>query len=287
MKRLARHKSFGGWHERYSHQSKMTNTEMTFAIYLPPQAEQGKRVPVLYFLSGLTCTDENFSTKAGAQQYAAKYGLALVIPDTSPRGQEVADDDAYDLGQGAGFYLNATQSPWAEHYRMYDYIVEELPELIETNFPVTGQASIFGHSMGGHGALQIGLKNSERYSSISAFAPIVNPSEVPWGQKAFTAYLGPDQSAWQTYDSTKLIALAENVQPILIDQGLADDFYPQQLQPQAFAEAAKKNGAAVTLNWHEGYDHSYYFIASFIEKHIAFHAEHLGLKAEAGSSDCQ
>lgn len=275
MKQLSRTKSFGGWHERYSHQSQTTKTEMTFAVYLPPQAGYQK-VPVLYFLSGLTCTDENFSTKAGAQQYAAKYGLALVIPDTSPRGKGVPDDEAYDLGQGAGFYLNATQSPWDKNYRMYDYIADELPALIEANFPVTDKCSVFGHSMGGHGALQIALKNPDRYASVSAFAPIVNPSAVPWGQKAFTAYLGEDQTAWAAYDSTKLLSQAEKAVPILIDQGLADTFYPEQLQPEIFAAAAKANGIDVTLDLHDGYDHSYYFIASFVEKHIAFHAKCLG-----------
>ncbi|MGT2949417.1 S-formylglutathione hydrolase [Streptococcus devriesei] len=276
MKQLSRTKSFGGWHERYSHQSQTTKTEMTFAVYLPPQAGYQK-VPVLYFLSGLTCTDENFSTKAGAQQYAAKYGLALVIPDTSPRGEGVPDDEAYDLGQGAGFYLNATQSPWDKNYRMYDYVVDELPALIEANFPVTDKRSVFGHSMGGHGALQIALKNPDRYASVSAFAPIVNPSAVPWGQKAFRAYLGEDQTAWAAYDSTKLLSQAEKAVPILIDQGLADTFYSEQLQPEIFAATAKANGIDVTLDLHDGYDHSYYFIASFVEKHIAFHAQHLGL----------
>lgn len=277
MKELSKSKLFGGWHKRFSHQSSSTGTEMTFAIYLPSQVEEGKKVPVLYFLSGLTCTDENFSTKAGAQQYAAKYGLALVIPDTSPRGEEVADDEAYDLGQAASFYVNATEKPWSDHYRMYDYIVDELPELIETNFPVTSQRAIFGHSMGGHGALQIGLKNFDRYQSISAFSPIVNPSQVPWGQKAFTAYLGSDQSTWKSYDSTILVAQADQVRPILIDQGLSDGFYPEQLQPETFLAAAGAKGISVQLDLHEDYDHSYYFIASFVEKHIAFHAQHLGL----------
>lgn len=277
MKQLSKNKMFGGWHERYSHQSRTTKTEMTFAIYLPPQIQEGQKVPVLYFLSGLTCTDENFSTKAGAQRYAAKYGIALVMPDTSPRGEGVADDSHYDLGQGAGFYLNATQNPWSEHYRMYDYVVEELPELIEANFPVTDKRAIFGHSMGGHGALQIGLKNPDRYTAISAFAPIVNPSQVPWGQKAFRAYLGEDKEAWKAYDSTELLSQAEHVRPILIDQGLADTFYPPQLQPEIFAKKAAEKGLPVTLDLHEGYDHSYYFIASFIEKHLIFHARHLGI----------
>lgn len=243
----------------------------------PPQVEKEEKVPVLYFLSGLTCTDENFSSKAGAQQYAAKYGMALVVPDTSPRGKGVADDESYDLGQGAGFYLNATEQPWAEHYRMYDYVVEELPELIEKNFPVTDKRSIFGHSMGGQGALQIGLKNYGQYQSISDFSPIVNPSQVPWGQKAFTAYLGADKASWASYDSTHLLSQVDKARPILIDQGLADGFYPEQLQPEAFSEAASENKIDVQLNLHEGYDHSYYFIASFVEEYIAFHAKHLGI----------
>lgn len=272
---LSRNKMFDGYHERYSHHSEANNCTMTFAVYLPPQAASGRKVPVIYVLSGLTCTDENFSTKAGAQQYAAKHGVALVMPDTSPRGENVADDAAYDLGQGAGFYLNATQQPWATHYRMYDYVVHELPTLIEARFPVNDKRAICGHSMGGHGALQIGLKNPERYASISAFAPIVNPMETPWGQKAFSAYLGEDRSQWQQYDSTFLVSQAKSTVKILIDQGLADSFYPEQLRPEKFAEAAKKNGIEVELNLHEGYDHSYFFIATRAEKHIAFHAEHL------------
>lgn len=280
VNQIARHKMFGGFHERYSHQSQSTGTEMHFAIYLPPTVEQGQRVPVLYFLSGLTCNDENFSTKAGAQRYAAEYGLALVMPDTSPRGDHVADDDAYDLGQGAGFYVDATQAPWQAHYRMYSYIVEELPKLIEANFPVTQQRSIFGHSMGGHGALMIALRNAERYAAVSAFAPIVNPSQTPWGRKAFTAYLGEDQASWQAYDSCQLVAQAETKLAILIDQGLADNFYPEQLQAETFVQAAKQQGFNVQLNLHEGYDHSYYFIISFIEKHIQFHAQALSMSGQ-------
>lgn len=278
LNKLSSNKMFGGWHERYSHQSQTTNTNMTFAIYLPPQVEEGKKVPVLYFLSGLTCTDENFSTKAGAQQYAAKYGIALVMPDTSPRGEGVADNENYDLGQGAGFYLTATKSPWKDHYNMYDYVVSELPKIIEKNFPVTKEKSIFGHSMGGHGALQIGIKNYDSYKSISAFAPIVNPSQTPWGQNAFTNYLGDDKEEWNKYDSTYLLSQADKIRPILIDQGLADNFYPAELQPEEFAKVAEDKKFDVSVNLHEGYDHSYYFIASFVEKHIEFHAENLGLK---------
>lgn len=277
MELISSNKMFGGQHKRYRHHSAVNDCEMTFAIYLPPQVETGARVPVLYFLSGLTCTDENFSTKAGAQQYAAEHGIALVMPDTSPRGDGVADADGYDLGQGAGFYVNATQAPWAANYQMYDYVVHELPKLIEENFAVSDRRAICGHSMGGHGALQIGLKNPERYCSISAFAPIVNPSDIPWGQKAFTAYLGDDRDAWAVYDSTQLVANAKNALPILIDQGLSDNFYPEQLQPEKFAQAAEDNHVDIELNLHDGYDHSYYFIASFVKSHIEFHAKYLAV----------
>ena len=274
---ISRNKMFNGHHERYTHPSASTGTDMTFAVYLPPQALKGYKVPVLYWLSGLTCNDENFSTKAGAQRFAAAWNIALVMPDTSPRGDDVSDAEGYDLGKGAGFYVNATQAPWAAHYQMYDYIVHELPALIEAHFPVTDQRSIFGHSMGGHGALQIALKNPERYAAVSAFAPIVNPSETPWGQKAFTAYLGDDQSAWAEYDSTALVQTAKSKLPILIDQGDADDFYPKELQPEKFIAAARGNGFNVQYHLRPGYDHSYYFIASFIESHIEFHADALGL----------
>ncbi|MGR3807316.1 S-formylglutathione hydrolase [Pasteurella testudinis] len=273
---ISSNKMFDGLHQRYRHFANSTQCEMTFAVYLPPQALNGAKVPLLYWLSGLTCNDENFSTKAGAQRLAAQYGFALVMPDTSPRGDNVADDDHYDLGQGAGFYLNATQQPWAEHYRMYDYIVEELPPLLAQHFPLNGQAAIFGHSMGGHGALMIALKNSERFSSVSAFAPIVNPSETPWGQKAFSAYLGDDRAAWAQYDSLQQLAHAKRKLPILIDQGDADNFYPEQLQPQKFVQSAVEHGFAIEFNLHSGYDHSYYFIASFIEPHFAFHAKYFG-----------
>ncbi|STZ75798.1 S-formylglutathione hydrolase [Bergeriella denitrificans] len=270
-------KMFNGRQARYRHFSRSTQCDMTFAVYLPPQALQGYRVPVLYWLSGLTCTDENFSQKAGAQRFAAQWGIALVMPDTSPRSDDVADAEGYDLGQGAGFYVNATETPWAAHYRMYDYIVEELPALIEAEFPVTGQRSIFGHSMGGHGALQIALKKPERYAAVSAFAPIVNPSATPWGQKAFAAYLGSDRSAWARYDSTELVQTATRTLPILIDQGDADSFYPAELQPETFVRAARARGFNVQFNMRPGYDHSYFFIASFIETHIEFHAQALGL----------
>ncbi|MCL1137834.1 S-formylglutathione hydrolase [Shewanella pneumatophori] len=276
LSHLSSNKSFGGWHKQYQHRSDVLNCNMRFAIYLPPQAETQK-VPVLYWLSGLTCTDENFMQKAGAQSIAAELGIAIVAPDTSPRGDEVANDEAYDLGQGAGFYVNATQAPWDKHFHMYDYVVNELPALIEAEFPVTDVRAISGHSMGGHGALMIALRNPERYRSVSAFSPIVNPSQVPWGQKAFSAYLGGDKTAWQQYDSCALMATsAGSVQlPALVDQGLSDDFLPEQLQPQALLNAAEASGYPLTLNQHLGYDHSYYFIASYIEAHLRFHAKWL------------
>ena len=277
LTRLSQNKMFNGLQTRYRHFSERTQCDMTFAIYLPPQALQGYKVPVLYWLSGLTCTDENFTQKAGAQRFAAQWGIALVMPDTSPRGEQVADADSYDLGQGAGFYVNATEAPWAAHYQMYDYIVEELPALIEAEFPVTDKRSIFGHSMGGHGALQIALKNPDRYAAVSAFAPIVNPSQTPWGQKAFAAYLGDDAAAWAAYDSTELVKHAAKKLPILIDQGDADSFYPNELQPETFVRAAQANGFPVQFKMRPGYDHSYFFIASFIDSHIEFHADALGL----------
>jgi S-formylglutathione hydrolase len=229
---------------------------------------------VLYWLSGLTCTDENFVQKAGAQRIAAELGMAIVCPDTSPRGGNVANDDGYDLGQGAGFYVNATQAPWSEHYQMYDYVVGELPDLVEANFPVTEQRAISGHSMGGHGALTIALKNPERYSSVSAFSPIVNPIECPWGKKALTAYLGENVGEWQAYDTCELIQKSTQHLPMLIEQGLADNFLVEQLKPENLVSAAKKAGYSVILNQHEGYDHSYFFIASFIEEHLRFHAKY-------------
>lgn len=274
MERIERHACFGGWQEVYQHTSKTLNCEMKFAIYLPPM-EEAQKYPVLYWLSGLTCNEQNFITKSGAQQFAAQHGIILVVPDTSPRGENVADDSAYDLGQGAGFYLNATQSPWKTHYNMYDYIVDELPTLIETHFPVTHQRAISGHSMGGHGALTIALRNSARYRSVSAFSPIVAPSVVPWGKKAFSAYLGDDTTQWQQYDAVALINQAESVLPMCVDVGLDDPFYQEQLKPELFAQACDTKQFPYQLSLHQGYDHSYYFVASFIGEHIAFHAKHL------------
>ncbi|SEQ90142.1 S-formylglutathione hydrolase [Amphritea atlantica] len=268
-------KSFGGWHKQYNHQSSALGVTMRFAIYLPPQAQSGEKVPVVYWLSGLTCTDENFMQKAGAQRVAAELGIAIVAPDTSPRGDNVANDEGYDLGQGAGFYVNATEAPWSEHYRMYDYIVEELPSLIEATFPVSSKRAIAGHSMGGHGALMISLRNPGRYTSVSAFSPISNPVSCPWGRKAFTAYLGSDESSWQQYDTTVLLRNNPVHLPTRVDQGLADDFLAEQLQPEKLAEAAAESGYPLQLEQHEGYDHSYYFIASFIEDQLRFHQRYL------------
>ena len=275
---LSEHKCFDGLQLRVRHPSAVNHCEMTNSLYLPPQALAGGRVPLLYWLSGLTCTDENFTQKAGAQRYAAQYGLALVMPDTSPRGEGVPDDPAYDLGQGAGFYLNATQTPWAQHYHMYDYITAELPAHLAAHYPLDDRAGIAGHSMGGHGALQIALKNPARYAAVSAFAPIVNPGDTPWGQKAFTAYLGDDKHAWRDWDSTALLATARAQHlPIRIDAGDADEFRPREIRCETFVDAARQAGYRVDYHLHPGYDHSYYTIASYIGAHIAFHAEALGL----------
>ena len=275
---LSEHKCFDGLQLRVRHSSAANHCEMTYSLYLPPQALAGGRVPLLYWLSGLTCTDENFTQKAGAQRSAAQYGLALVMPDTSPRGEGVPDDPAYDLGQGAGFYLNATQTPWAQHYHMYDYITAELPAHLAAHYPLDDRAGIAGHSMGGHGALQIALKNPARYAAVSAFAPIVNPGDTPWGQKAFTAYLGDDKHAWRDWDSTALLATARAQHlPIRIDAGDADEFRPREIRCETFVDAARQAGYRVDYHLHPGYDHSYYTIASYIGAHIAFHAEALGL----------
>ncbi|MFQ3208780.1 MAG: S-formylglutathione hydrolase [Colwellia sp.] len=275
IENISMNKSFGGWHKQYSHQSKTLNCAMRFAIYLPPQVSNGDKVPVLYWLSGLTCSDENFMQKAGALSIAAELGIAIVTPDTSPRGEEVANDDGYDLGQGAGFYVNATQAPWNRHFHMYDYVVNELPQIIEATFPVSDKRAISGHSMGGHGALTIAMLNPERYSSMSAFSPICNPVNVPWGKKAFSAYLGKDKARWLKHDATELMRQATIFVPAKVDQGGADDFLKEQLTPETLEAVAKVNGYPLALVIHEGYDHSYYFISSFIEEHLRFHATHL------------
>ncbi|AUN96420.1 S-formylglutathione hydrolase [Pseudazoarcus pumilus] len=273
LETVAANRSFGGWHKRFRHHSTTLGCDMVFAIYLPPQAEHGP-VPVLYWLSGLTCTDENFMQKAGAQRMAAELGIAIVAPDTSPRGEGVPDDPegSYDFGHGAGFYVNATHAPFDKHYRMYDYVVSELPTLVEASFPVSDARAISGHSMGGHGALVIALKNPGRYRSVSAFAPIANPTDCPWGRKAFTGYLGEDETAWREWDTCALIAEAPERLPLLVDQGEADPFLEDQLRPQRLAQACERANHPLTLRMQPGYDHSYYFIASFIDEHLRHHA---------------
>ncbi|AHK20783.1 S-formylglutathione hydrolase [Yersinia similis] len=271
---LEEHRMFGGWQQRYRHAASSLNCHMTFSIYLPPPRDDNPP-PVLYWLSGLTCNDENFTLKAGAQRVAAELGLVLVIPDTSPRGDNVPNDDSYDLGQGAGFYLNATQVPWSEHFQMYDYISQELPALVRQHFSVSERQSISGHSMGGHGALMLALRNPQQYQSVSVFAPIVNPCQVPWGRKAFTAYLGSDESQWLQYDSCHLLTHSQHQLPILVDQGDGDQFLADQLQPAKLAELARQRGWPLMLRIQPGYDHSYFTIATFIEDHLRFHAEHL------------
>lgn len=274
LNRIHQYVCFDGAVSFYSHPSAVCNCEMKFSIYLPPQAKS-EPVPVLYFLSGLTCTEENFMVKAGAQQFAARYELALVVPDTSPRHTGTPGEDTdWDLGTGAGFYIDATQAPWSRHYRMYSYVTDELPALIQENFPIRGdRQGIFGHSMGGHGALICALKNPDLYRSVSAFAPIAAPMRCPWGQKAFTHYLGVNQESWRTYDASELVLNHPFPHPILIDQGTADQFLNNQLMPEVFEQACARAGQSLTLRMQTGYDHSYYFIATFIEDHIRHHAE--------------
>lgn len=274
MEQKEQHLVFGGSQEVWEHASEVLSCPMKFAIYLPPQAKD-KKLPVLYWLSGLTCNEQNFITKAGFHRYAAEQGLIVVCPDTSPRGKDIADVDAYDLGQGAGFYVNATEKPWAPHYRMYDYLVDELPALIRKHFPASDKQSICGHSMGGHGALVLALRNPTLYTSVSAFAPIVSPSQVPWGLKALSAYLGEDQATWQQYDAVRLIENGARVRSLLVDQGLADNFYEEQLRTPLLEKACADAGIAADIRYHEGYNHSYYFISSFIAEHIAYHADKL------------
>lgn len=273
----------GGWLKRYRHFSPSLNCEMVFAIYLPPQAET-ETLPVLYWLSGLTCTDENFMQKAGAQRIAAELGVVLVCPDTSPRGTDLpGEHDSYDFGSGAGFYLNATQAPWGRHYHMYDYVVTELPALVERHFPVTDKRAISGHSMGGHGALVCALRNPGRYASVSAFAPICQPSQCDWGRKAFSGYLGEDEQSWAAYDACALVRQGVSKQPLLVDQGEADEFLASQLRPQALRQACEEADHSLLLRLHPGYDHSYYFISSFIADHLRYHAHHLGRLDEVPS----
>jgi len=275
MKRIERRACFGGHQEVYEVESTTLGVPTRFGIYLPPSAESEK-LPVLYWLSGLTCTEQNFIQKAGAQRYAAEHGVILVTPDTSPRGAGVADADGWDLGQGAGFYLNATEAPWSAHYRMHDFVVDELPGLLAEHFPVNTRRAISGHSMGGHGALVIALRNPGLYRSVSAFSPVVAPSQVPWGEKAFTAYLGSARASWKAWDATELIASASERLPLLVDQGADDEFLASQLRPELLEAACRAAGHPLELNLRTGYDHSYYFIASFIGDHIRHHARALG-----------
>ncbi|WP_428249770.1 S-formylglutathione hydrolase [Ferrovibrio sp.] len=278
MQQLKNWACFGGQQQVWKHRSASLDCDMEVAVYLPPQAAAGVPLPVLYFLSGLTCTWENMVTKAGAQRYAAEHGLILVAPDTSPRGVDLpGENDSYDFGSGAGFYVDAVQAPWSSHYRMYSYITEELPGLISSNFPVdTARTGIMGHSMGGHGALVCALRNPARYQSVSAFSPIVAPSQVAWGRKAFTGYLGTDTEFWKSYDATALAAATAWRNPILIDQGTADEFLESQLKPHLFASACAQAGIPVTVRLQQNYDHSYYFIQSFIGDHVQWHAKALG-----------
>lgn len=276
MKKIEQIREFGGWLNRYQHQSTSCDCMMTFSVYLPPQAES-ENVPAVYWLSGLTCTDDNVRTKAGAQRYAAELGLALIMPDTSPRGDGVADEpERYDLGKGAGFYVNATQQPWASHYQMYDYVTRELPALIEQELPVIpGLKSITGHSMGGHGALICALKEAGAYRSVSAFSPINHPSRCGWGEGCFTAYLGDNREEWKGYDATELVLVGAEKIPLLIDHGTGDEFLEEQLYPQDLIDACNKMGFPIDLRMQPDYDHSYHFIASFIGEHLAYHARAL------------
>ncbi|MGQ0655500.1 MAG: S-formylglutathione hydrolase [Betaproteobacteria bacterium] len=276
MKILAEHASFGGTQGFYAHGSSECRSEMRFTVYQPPAARHG-RVPVLYYLAGLTCTEETFPIKAGAQRVAAELGLMLVAPDTSPRQTRYPGDDAsWDFGLGAGFYVDATQAPWSAGYRMYSYVTRELPQAIARSFPAAeGRQGIFGHSMGGHGALVCALRNPRQYRSVSAFAPVANPSRVPWGEKAFGGYLGPDRDAWKSYDAAALIESGARTPPILVDQGLADKFLDTQLLPGTLEDVARRCGQPLKLRRHAGYDHGYFFIASFMEDHLRHHAEAL------------
>ena len=277
LQEIAKTACFDGEQLRFRHASATLNCDMQFSVYLPPQASHAK-VPAIYFLSGLTCTDENFMTKAGAQRYAAEHGVALIAPDTSPRGPDVPDDPegAYDFGLGAGFYVNATQAPWSSHYQMHDYIQQELPALVAARLPINPLAAgLMGHSMGGHGALVIGLRNPDSWASLSAFAPIVAPAQCPWGEKALGRYLGDDREIWKGWDATALVSAGAVQKPLRIDQGDADTFLEEQLKTHLFEEACKETGYTTSVHHHPGYDHSYYFIATFIGEHIGFHATHL------------
>ena len=276
MKTISKWRNFGGELSVHKHDSTACKCPMTFAVYTPPQAKNGP-VPVLWYLSGLTCNWSNVMEKSGIQRFAAEHGLMIIAPDTSPRGDGVADDAAYDMGQGAGFYLDATQAPWAEHFNMESYILEELSEIVAANFPADmSRQGIIGHSMGGHGALTLHLKHPDRFKTVSAFAPICAPMQVAWGEQVYTAYLGEDRATWAAYDATDLVTRQPSTAHILIDQGKADDFLDSELRPWLFEAAAKKSGQSVTVRLHDGYDHSYYFVSSFMADHIKHHAA--GLK---------
>jgi S-formylglutathione hydrolase len=272
LRLISEHACFGGVQGFYAHDSQTCGTEMCFSIYRPPQAAL-RAVPVLYYLAGLTCTEETFAIKAGAQRMAAEFGLMLVCPDTSPRSPRIEGDDAsWDFGLGAGFYVDATEAPWSAHYRMYSYVTEELPRVVRANFNAGERQSIFGHSMGGHGALVCAMRNPARYRSVSAFAPVVAPMHCPWGQKAFGNYLGADQDAWRAYDASELVREQRYEKKILIDQGSADQFLQEQLQPQRFVDACAVRNTPLELRMQPGYDHGYYFISTFMEDHLRHHA---------------
>ncbi len=278
MQQIERRRCFDGWLEVYQHDSVSCKTPMTFAIYLPPQVSSGK-LPALYWLSGLTCTHENFIIKAGAQRYAAEHGIVLVVPDTSPRNTGIPGEKGEEhLGEGAGFYVNATQAPWNKHYQMFDYVTAELPALVENHFPVAAdKRSISGHSMGGHGALIAFLRQPDRYASVSAFAPVCRPTQSPWGRKALSTYLGSDENTWLAYDATHLLGQTKQRRPILIDQGAADPALKERLRLHDLVEVAEACKYPLQVHMREGYDHSYYYVSSFIGEHIAYHARALGL----------
>jgi len=277
MDTLSVTRAHGGTQHVVSHRSTATGTDMTFSVFVPPQADDGAVCPVIWYLSGLTCTHANVTEKGEYRRACAELGLIFVAPDTSPRGEGVPDDPAYDFGQGAGFYVDATREPFAKHYRMESYIVDELPEVVASAFPVDlARQAITGHSMGGHGALTLALRNPGRFTSVSAFAPIVAPSQVPWGEKAFTGYLGEDRSTWRTHDAVALVEDGARVSEILIDQGSADNFLETELRPHLLAAACSEAGIDCTLRMHPGYDHSYYFISTFMADHLRWHAERLG-----------
>jgi len=277
LQEISRSRIFEGEQIRFQHHSTALDCDMIFGVFLPPQATTHP-VPVLYWLSGLTCTDENFTLKAGAQRIAAKLGLAIVCPDTSPRGTDLpGEHDDWDFGSGAGFYVNATQPPWSAHYNMYDYVSKELPALVEANLPVTDKRSVSGHSMGGHGALMCALKDPDRYCSVSAFAPICHPAETPWGVKAFSHYLGGDRNTWQQWDATQLVCTVKKQLPILIEQGSNDPYLGEELKPGNLEQACICTHHPIQVRLQEGYDHSYYFISTFIGDHLHHHARALGL----------